>query len=246
MTIHSDAKARNSTLFSLFGNMKFGKTILTLALAVVSTSLFAEACEGHGHGNGHQTHHLENGNDFDLCDEDSPNGLSYEIDGRRTQSRFRVGSYDWGTLEAFKTAGARCVSAEPNPRQVKDYNDILDDYRRRFGSNRRLAVAKQIPVYFHIIKPSIGRGGDVSDAQITEQIAVLNASFEGVFEFTNAGIDTTQRNGFYSATHDTPSENKMKQALRKGGANALNIYTTAPVRKTGNPRETAHLLLVTP
>jgi hypothetical protein len=144
--------------------MKFEKTVLALVLAAVSTNLFAKACNGHGHH-----HHLENGNDFDLCDEDYPNGLSFEIDGRRTQSRFRVGSYDWGTLKAFETAGARCVSSEPSPQQVKNYNDILDNFRRRFGSNRRLAAAKQIPVYFHIIKPSNGRrGGDVSNAQITE------------------------------------------------------------------------------
>jgi hypothetical protein len=226
------------------GNMIFAKTvILALALVAVNTNLFAEACDDHVHHH----HHLENGDDTDLCDEDSPsNGLSYEIDGRRTQSRFRVGSYDWGTPQAFEAAGARCVSSEPSPRQVKNYNDILDDYRRRFGSNRRLAAAKQIPVYFHIIKPSNGRGGDVSYAQISEQIAVLNASFEGVFEFTNSGIDSTRRDSYYSAFHDSGAENQMKTSLRKGGANALNIYTTSPVRKTGNPRETAHLLLIAP
>ena len=225
------------------GNMKFANTILALALVAADANLFADACDDHAH---FHHRHLENGNDTDLCDEDIPNGLSYEIDGRRTQSRFRVGSYDWGTLKAFEAAGARCVSSEPTPRQVKNYNHILDDYRRRFGSNRRLAAAKQIPVYFHIIKPSNGRGGDVSNAQITEQIDVLNASFEGVFEFTNSGTDSTQRSSYYSASHDSAAETQMKTSLRKGGANALNIYTTSPVRKTGNPREAAHFLLIAP
>jgi hypothetical protein len=206
--------------------MKFTKTALALALAI-NTNLFAEACDGHGHHHNH--HHSENINDTDLgCDENSSNGLSYEIEGRRTQSKFRVGDYDWGTREAFEAAGARCVSAEPNERQKQNYNDILDKYRTRFGFNRRLAVAKQIPVYFHIIQPANGRGGNVSDAQIKEQIAVLNASLEGLFEFTFAGKDTTQSNGYYKATFGSAVEGQMKTLLRKGGTNALNIYTAGP------------------
>jgi hypothetical protein len=216
-----------------FGNMKFGKkTVLALALALVAvnTNLFAHACDGHGHQQ-HQNHQSDNDsneNDTDLCDEDFPNGLSYKIDGRKTQMLFRVGNKNWRTREAFEAAGARCVSSDPSPQQVQNSDKILDDYRRRFGSNRRLAVAKQIPVYFHVIKPSNGRGGDVSDAQITEQITVLNASFGGFFEFTYMGKDTTQSNSYYNANLGTNGESRMKSALRQGGANALNIYTTAP------------------
>jgi hypothetical protein len=219
-----------------FENMKFGKkAVLALALAAVSTSSFAQACDGHGYGNRHNQHHSENDNETDLCDEDSPNGLSSENDGRRTVSRFRVGNYNWGTREAFEAAGARCVSLKPSLQQVEESDEILDDYRKRTGSNRRLAAAvKQIPVYFHVIKPSNGRGGDVSDAQITEQIAVLNASFRGVaawqsdFEFTYKGKTTTQSNSYYSTSYGTSAERKMKSSLRQGGANSLNIYTSEP------------------
>jgi hypothetical protein len=196
----------------------------------VNANLFAQACDGHA-GHPHNPHHSENGNDTDLRDEDFPNGLSYEIDGRRTQSRFRVGDYNWGTREAFEVAGAGCVSSEPAPRQVQNSNEIMDDYRRRFGSNQRLA-ADQIPVYFRVIKPTIAlsRGGHVSDAQITEQISALNASYQGVFEFTCKGKDTTciQSNSYYDANLGTPAGSKMKSSLRKDGASALNIYTSAP------------------
>jgi hypothetical protein len=218
-----------------FGKMKvFGKkTVLALALVAVNTNSFAQACDGHGLHHNHRD--LENVNDTDLSDEEFPNGLSSKIDGRRTQShQFRVGEYRWGTLEAFEAAGARCVSADPSPRQVQNSDDILDDYRRRFGSNRRLATAKQIPVYFHIIKPSNGRGGDVSYAQIAEQMDVLNASFQGVtarqgdFVFTYMGTTTTQSNSYYTATYGTNTERQMKSSLRQGGANALNIYTNEP------------------
>jgi hypothetical protein len=211
--------------------MKFGKKIfLALALVAMNTNLFAQACDGHAHHHNHN-HHSDNDsneNDTDLCDEDIPNGLSYEIDGRRTQSRFFVGDKNWRTQEAFQAAGARCVSSDPSPRQVRNSDKILDDYTRRFGSNRRLAAAKQIPVYFHVIQPASGKGGDVSDAQIKEQINVLNDSFGGFFEFNYMGKDTTQSNSYYNANLGTNGESRMKSALRQGGANALNIYTSSP------------------
>jgi hypothetical protein len=216
--------------------MNFGKKIIVslgFALVAFSTNSIVQACNGHGHE--HNERHSENDNDTILCDEDSPNGLSSEIDGRRTVSRFRVGNYTWGTWEAFEAAGARCVSSEPSLRQVGQSDEILDDYRKRTGSNRRLAAAvQQIPVYFHIIKPSNGRGGDVSDAQILEQIDVLNAAFRGVamwqgdFEFTYRGKTTTQSNSYYRANIGTNAEKEMKSSLRQGGTNALNIYSSEP------------------
>jgi hypothetical protein len=209
--------------------MKFGKkTVLAIALVAANTKFFARACDGHGHHHDSNHHHPENENGTELCAEDFPNGLSGEIDGRRTASRFRVGNYDWGSREAFEDAGARCVCATPSQRQVDQSNEILDNYRKRFGSNRRLAAAKQIPVYFHVIQNSGGRGGGVSDAQIREQIAVLNASFEGIFTFTNKGKTTTKSTAYYEANSGTNAERRMKSSLRQGGANALNIYTSAP------------------
>jgi hypothetical protein len=209
--------------------MKFGKkTVLALALVAANPRSFAKACDGHGHHHNHN--HLGNDNDPDLCAEDFPNGLSGDIDGRRTESRsrFRVGSYNWDTREAFEDAGARCVSAKPSSRQVERSNEILDDYRKRFGPNRRLTVAKQIPVYFHVIKRSNGSGGVVSDSQIAQQVAVLNDSYEGVFEFTYMGKTTTRSTSYYGASIGTSAEARMKSSLRQGGANALNIYTSAP------------------
>jgi hypothetical protein len=198
----------------------------------INTNLFAEACDGHGHHHNHQ-HHSENDNDnhTDLgCDEDSPNGLSYKIVGRRTQSQFRVGNYKWGTRASFEAAGARCVSTEPSDLEVQQSNDIVSEYRRRSGSNRHLQAdaAKQIPVYFHIIRPSNLRTGAVSDAQIAKQIDVLNDSYEGIFEFTLVATDTVTNNQYNLATLGTSAEKQMKSDLRKGGTNALNIYTSEP------------------
>jgi hypothetical protein len=211
--------------------MKFGKkTVLALALVATNLTVFTQACGDHGH---HHHHHVANDNDNDMCDpeqdEDFPNGLSSEINGRRTFARFRVGDYDWGTREAFEEAGARCVSDKPTPRQVEQSDEVLDQWRTRFGADRRLTEApRKIPVYFHVIKKSNGSGGDVSSAQISDQIRVLNSSYGGAFEFTYMSKTTTENTNYYGAGIGTNGEAQMKSSLRQGGTNALNIYTSAP------------------
>ena len=71
--------------------------------------------------------------------------------------------------------------------------------------------------------------GDVTDAQIADQIDVLNATFAGAesgeaantgFSFTLAGTDR-----FYNNTwHRDGASSKYRKQTRQGGADALNIW----------------------
>jgi hypothetical protein len=214
--------------------MQFGKKI-ALALAFLATNLnpIAEACDAHAHYHPHHQQHDEHKSAMDI-----PNGLSDEIDGRRTaRSRFRVGDHDWGSRKDFENAGARCMSSKPSRRQVEQSDDILNKWRKHFGSNRRLGgAAKSVLVYFHVIKQTNGDGGTVTGAQIAEQINVLNSSFEDVFKFTLAGNTQTKNDSHYAGGIGTNEERQMKSSLRQGGANALNIYTNAPYVHTLRPR----------
>jgi len=88
-----------------------------------------------------------------------------------------------------------------------------------------------INVYFHVINKGTGiANGDISQAMIDEQMSVLNLAFgrwgwtfnlapENIVRTTNA----TWYNDCYGA-----SEGAMKNALRKGTADDLNIYTCNP------------------
>lgn len=86
-------------------------------------------------------------------------------------------------------------------------------------------AAVSIPVYFHVI--TSGSAGAVSSSTINKQISVLNSGYSGTgFSFTLAGTDTTNNSTWYNGITDgTSAERNMKNALRKGGKNALNIYT---------------------
>ena len=91
--------------------------------------------------------------------------------------------------------------------------------------------AATVPVYFHVITD--GSTGYVSDTAIRTQIRVLNTTFGGGeggtdtgFSFTLAGVTRTDNAAWYAiATFE--DEVAMKQALKQGGNNALNVYSTS-------------------
>ncbi|MDC3988558.1 zinc metalloprotease [Polyangium jinanense] len=87
-----------------------------------------------------------------------------------------------------------------------------------------------IPVYFHVINKGTGvANGDVPQSQIDSQIAVLNAAYASAgFKFQLMSVDRTTNATWYTMAPDTTTETNAKTALRKGGANALNIYTANP------------------
>jgi hypothetical protein len=85
-------------------------------------------------------------------------------------------------------------------------------------------ASRDIPVYWHIIRSSSGAGG-VTSKQITDSIAVLNAAFAGTsFSYTLVATTTSNNDSWYTCSGGT-CESQMKNALRQGGSNALNVYS---------------------
>jgi hypothetical protein len=88
-----------------------------------------------------------------------------------------------------------------------------------------------VPVYFHVVTD--GATGALSSTQIADQIAVLNNTFGGGeggaqtgFRFQLAGVTRTDNAGWFYSNPGGTNEHTMKQTLRRGGANALNLYST--------------------
>ncbi len=90
-----------------------------------------------------------------------------------------------------------------------------------------------IPVYIHVIRTGTAVAqGNVPDAWIHDQIDVLNMSYGGFyggadtgFRFELAAVDRTTNARWFNMTPGGEDEYKAKRALRRGGADALNIYT---------------------
>ncbi|TDD13862.1 zinc metalloprotease [Kribbella turkmenica] len=99
---------------------------------------------------------------------------------------------------------------------------------RGIGVPKGALAAANVPVYVHVMRDAAGNG-DVTDSQITQQLAVLNETFAGQessaaantgFTFTLAGTFRYNNNQWHK---DRQSSSYRKQT-RKGGANALNIW----------------------
>jgi hypothetical protein len=88
------------------------------------------------------------------------------------------------------------------------------------------AVAdKIIPVHFHVITTNTGVG-NVTDAQLDSQIAVLNGAYLGSgFQFVKQGYTRTANTTWYNACDKTSVERQIRKSLAVDPAHTFNVYT---------------------
>jgi hypothetical protein len=93
-----------------------------------------------------------------------------------------------------------------------------------------------IDVHVHVITGAEG-AGDIAEKMITDQIDVLNAAFSAkdgadgfdtAYRFRLASVARVPNEAWYTAGPGTTEEAEMKNALRKGGPEVLNIYLNSP------------------
>jgi hypothetical protein len=126
--------------------------------------------------------------------------------------------------EASALVGRGGIVREPDLGDV--HGDLPASAKGKAGKNFKATV----PVYFHVV--SDGSIGNVTNAQIADQISVLNLTFGGGEGGARTGfafelVDVTRTDNakwFYSGSGG--AEHDMKRTLRRGGANALNLYST--------------------
>jgi hypothetical protein len=109
-------------------------------------------------------------------------------------------------------------------------SETVTDVARQPGRGRGFRVT--VPTYVHVVHDADGTG-NVSNRAISDQIQVLNMTYGGFeggvrtgFSFDLAGITRTANTTWYLAGPSTSGERAMKQALRQGGNDALNLYLT--------------------
>ena len=113
----------------------------------------------------------------------------------------------------------------------RDTGQVHADLPARAKGKAPSTFSATIPVYFHVITD--GTDGTLSNSQINAQIAVLNKTFGGReggavtgFSFALAGVTRTN-DAVWFASASSGAEKAMKQALKQGGDDALNVYSTS-------------------
>jgi Pregnancy-associated plasma protein-A len=137
--------------------------------------------------------------------------------------------YDFDSVSLLGSASSAARGAEGREPSLKQLSEEVPASAKGKGSK---SFSATVPVYFHVVTPD-GVTGNVTLAQIREQIRVMNAGFSGAeggvdtgFRFVLAGVDRTVNAAWFNAGPTTSAEREMKRTLKQGGANALNYYST--------------------
>jgi hypothetical protein len=136
------------------------------------------------------------------------------------------------SIQAQASARRRCGTAAPDQKELSAIESSFEAFTKTRGTKPLSSIT--IPVYFHVITQGAGyANGEIPDQMLRAQIKVLNDSYSGgtggattPFRFNLAGITRTSNADWFNMTPNSQSERRAKSALRQGGANALNIYTT--------------------
>ncbi len=121
--------------------------------------------------------------------------------------------------------GKRCSvvdpSAEEQAKVQAEIDKLLLDPTFMLGK-----AANDVKISWHIV--TSGSAGNVTDAQINNQLQVLNNAFAATgFTFSTASIERVSNTQWYNGCYGS-AERKMKNGLADSPATTLNIYTCNP------------------
>jgi pregnancy-associated plasma protein-A len=133
----------------------------------------------------------------------------------------------FSALSAFQPA----VLGRGGDAREPDTGQIAEDLPASAVGKAGKSFKATVPVWFHVI--SDGSIGNVTSQQIADQMQVLNLAFAGFyggatsgFSFKLAGVDRTDNASWFYARINSNEERAMKQALHRGGAEMLNVYSS--------------------
>jgi hypothetical protein len=133
----------------------------------------------------------------------------------------------FNSLDNLTTSAARGDDAR-EPESSESPIEVPADAKKG-GPNFRATV----PVWFHVVHD--GPTAKLTRRQVEDQIMVLNMTFGGFesggaantgFKFDLVGVTYTDNGAWLRHGYGDKTERDMKQALRRGGWDTLNIFST--------------------
>ena len=118
----------------------------------------------------------------------------------------------------------RYCPMRPSEREARAMEADFSFRRSALGAAASKADGAVIDTYVHVLTDSAGNGGP-SSSQIDRQMRVLDAAFgPWGWTFNLVQVDYTANDEWFTAGYGSLAERQMKNALRIGSAEDLNIY----------------------
>lgn len=128
--------------------------------------------------------------------------------------------------------GERFCATDHNPAKIdaaeQDFAQRLDAAAKN-GIDTSSVTGGVINVYFHVIRRGTGvSNGDITTTMINNQMSVLNNAYASWgWSFNLVTVTRTTNSTWFTGCYGS-SESAMKNALRQGTADDLNIYSCSP------------------
>lgn len=120
--------------------------------------------------------------------------------------------------------GVRCATYTPTALEQSNVEATVSKWLARHRDELSATAITTIPVAVHVVTHNDGYG-DVSNAMINDQIAVLNGAYNSTnFRFSLSSIDRTANTRWSRHSPGSGAERQMKQALAIDPAHTLNFY----------------------
>ncbi len=148
-----------------------------------------------------------------------------------------AGSVSKGALSAADCgpddhgAGRAAKDARFGKTREKNTGQIYTDIPASAKNAALASFEATVPVYFHVITD--GDDGALTNAMIADQIEVLNDNYGGGEGGADSGFTfeleavTHTNSAYWFALSDKKADGQMKRALRQGGDDAMNVYSTS-------------------
>ena len=135
------------------------------------------------------------------------------------------------SLQPVVVKGERLCATDHNPQRIAaaEANFAWRLAAQKENPTVSNITGGRINVYFHVINKGAGvSNGDATAAMINNQMNVLNNAYSSWgWTFTLVATDRTTNATWFNGCYGS-SESAMKNALRRGTADDLNIYTCNP------------------
>ncbi len=138
-------------------------------------------------------------------------------------AKFVIGGREFTDQAAFISGGRRCGTPALNEFQKARIRSHMASFRAAAG-DLPPETPIVVPVQFHVIHN--GGVGDVTDAQLDQQITVLNQAYSPhSISFTLVTTDRTDNATWSQMTMGSLAERQAKQTLGRNTDKQLNLYT---------------------